>query len=93
MVKAHAGMDGRGDPFAVAREGGIIQMMELGAVGVRLDLATVQVIKTHPFGGIIDHVELGIFLGQKPDHLAVRAPEWFPGIVYQLAPILAAAYT
>ena len=59
--------------------------MQFGAVGVGFNLAAVQVIKAHPLGGIIDHVEFGIFLGQEPDHLAIRSPKGLTRMIGQFA--------
>src|SRR4029450_7979459 len=53
------------------------------------DVASVEIVETHPFGVIIDDIELWIFLRQEPDGFAVRPPEWFPRGVNQLFPVFA----
>ena len=64
-------------------------MMEVGAVGVRLDLAGGQAIKTHAFGIIVNDIKFWKFLGQKADGLAVRAPEGLARGIGKLAAVSA----
>ncbi len=63
-------------------------MMQIRAVDMIADFARRQIVKAHPFGVIIDDVELGEFLGQKSDLLSVWSPKRFPSVVHQLAPVL-----
>ena len=64
-------------------------MVQIRAVWVRLDFAGIEVIKVHPLGIKIDHVELGKLLRQKPDDLAVRTPEGFAGVLHEFLPVFA----
>src|SRR5436190_22836712 len=58
-------------------------MMQPCTVEMRRNFASGQIIKIHPLGVVVDHVELGIFLGQIPNSSAVWTPEGFTRMVSQ----------
>src|SRR5260221_635888 len=80
-------MHRRDDPFPIRSETRIVQMMEVGAVRMRLDCSGRKFIKAHALSVVVHHIELWILLRKEADDLAVWTPERLARRIHQLLPV------